>query len=234
MLPPRGRSPPKVYRTHADLLADKTIDAVFVATPDHLHRRIVMDALRAGKDVYLRKADDVLDCGRARHHSGCARETVNWEMFLGDSPKQPFSLERFFRWRCYEDYSGGIASDSFVELCTSIHYLLEVPAPTRVMAMGQRYRWGYGREVPDTVNAILEYPRGFVVNLSATFNNQSRTALHFLGTEGTLKLDDEGLDFEPEEPRAVLGRRDRGTSPRGVRSYDQSLDQGTTHGGVGF
>ena len=28
-------------------------------------------------------------------------------------------------------------------------------------------------EVPDTINAVLEYPEGFVVNLSSTFNNES-------------------------------------------------------------
>src|SRR5579859_7554646 len=45
----------KVYKTHHDLLAQKTLDAVFVATPDHWHRRIILDALAAGKDVYTEK-----------------------------------------------------------------------------------------------------------------------------------------------------------------------------------
>src|SRR5689334_10282385 len=40
----------KVYPTHHELLADKSIDAVVVATPDHLHKTIVIEALRAGKD----------------------------------------------------------------------------------------------------------------------------------------------------------------------------------------
>ncbi len=42
----------KIYTTHHNLLAEKSIDAVVVATPDHLHKIIVVDALRAGKDVY--------------------------------------------------------------------------------------------------------------------------------------------------------------------------------------
>jgi len=85
-------------------------------------------------------------------------KTVNWEMFLGPAPKRPFSLERFFRWRCFEDYSGGIATDLFVHLCTTIHFLMDAKAPSRVLAMGQLYRWKDGRDVPDTLNAILEYP----------------------------------------------------------------------------
>lgn len=50
-------------------------------------------------------------------------ETVNWEMFLGRAPKQPFSPERFFRWRCYQDYSGGMATDLFVHALTTLHFV---------------------------------------------------------------------------------------------------------------
>src|SRR5438874_10912727 len=88
-------------------------------------------------------------------------KTVNWEMFLGPAPKRPFSLERFFRWRCFSDYSGGIATDLFVHLCTSIHFLMNATMPARAMAMGELYRWKEAREVPDTLNALLEYPEGF-------------------------------------------------------------------------
>src|SRR5579862_5969280 len=45
----------KVYQNHHDLLAQKSIDAVFVATPDHWHHRIILDAIAAGKDVYSEK-----------------------------------------------------------------------------------------------------------------------------------------------------------------------------------
>src|SRR2546423_8213736 len=45
----------KVYGTYHDLLAQKSIDAVVVATPDHWHSRIVLDAIAAGKDVYCEK-----------------------------------------------------------------------------------------------------------------------------------------------------------------------------------
>jgi predicted dehydrogenase len=126
-------------------------------------------------------------------------QTVDWEAFLGPAPKRPFSLPRFFRWRCFDDYSGGIATDLFVHLCTTIHYLMNAKAPARVMAMGELYRWKEEREVPDTLNAVLEYPEGFVVNLSSTFNNQAgpEASFQFLGTEGTLSLGD-GLRVFPE------------------------------------
>ncbi|MGH9842616.1 MAG: Gfo/Idh/MocA family oxidoreductase, partial [Blastocatellia bacterium] len=97
-------------------------------------------------------------------------ETVNWEMFQGPAAKHDFSLERFFRWRCYQDYSGGIATDLFVHTATTIHFLMGAEAPDCVMAAGDLYRWKESRDVPDTLNAILQYPEGFTVNLSATFN----------------------------------------------------------------
>jgi predicted dehydrogenase len=126
--------------------------------------------------------------------------TVDWEMFQGAGKKHPFSLERFFRWRCYQDYSGGIATDLFVHLMTSIHFITGAQAPESVMAMGQLYRWKESRDVPDTLSAILQYPENFVVNLSSTFNNSGGTerGLQIFGTEGTLVLRGDSLSFTPE------------------------------------
>jgi predicted dehydrogenase len=126
-------------------------------------------------------------------------ETVDWAMFQGSAGKLPFSPERFFRWRCYQDYSGGIATDLFVHLCTTIHFLMDAKAPARVTAMGELYRWKESRDVPDTLNAILEYPEGFTVNLSSSFNNemQAEAGFQVLGTEGSLTIGD-GLTFYPE------------------------------------
>lgn len=48
-------SPPVAYRNYKQLLADKSIRAVLIATPEHWHAQMVLDALAAGKDVYVEK-----------------------------------------------------------------------------------------------------------------------------------------------------------------------------------
>jgi len=254
----KGGSGAKIYPTYRELLAEESIDAVVVAIPDHLHKAVVVDALRAGKDVYCekpltytaaegleiiqaaaagrrivqvgsqgvssggeRKAKEMIRAGRlgritmirAAYNRNTASgawiypippdaspETVNWPMFQGAASQRPFSLERFFRWRCYQEYSGGIATDLFVHLCTSIHFLMDAKMPARAMAMGELYRWKESRDVPDTLNAILEYPEGFTVNLSSSFNNElnAEAAFQILGTEGSITIGGDGLAFYPE------------------------------------
>ncbi|MGK7397328.1 MAG: Gfo/Idh/MocA family protein, partial [Candidatus Cyclobacteriaceae bacterium M3_2C_046] len=46
---------PKIYTRYQDMLADDLIDAVVIATPDHWHARMIIDAARAGKHVYCEK-----------------------------------------------------------------------------------------------------------------------------------------------------------------------------------
>jgi predicted dehydrogenase len=251
----------RAYPNYRELLAQKDIDAVVVATPDHWHKQMILEALRSGKDVYSekpltyrssegkeiikaaraaerivqvgsqgvssdtqRKAKEMIQAGklgkitliRAAYNRNTASgawiypippdaspQTVDWEAFLGPAPKRPFSLERFFRWRCYDDYSGGIATDLFVHLCTTIHYLMDAKMPQRAMAMGQLYRWTESRDVPDTLNAILEYPEGFAVNLSSSFNNElsAEGGFQVLGTEGSITIGWNGLTYYPENAR---------------------------------
>src|SRR3954447_10228141 len=51
----KGGSHPKTYRNYKDLLADKDVQMVLIATPEHWHYQMVIDAIAAGKDIYVEK-----------------------------------------------------------------------------------------------------------------------------------------------------------------------------------
>jgi predicted dehydrogenase len=51
----KAGSQAKAYRNYKELLADKDVQAVLIATPEHWHYQMVLDALAAGKDVYVEK-----------------------------------------------------------------------------------------------------------------------------------------------------------------------------------
>jgi predicted dehydrogenase len=50
-----GKTGCKTYRDYKELLADKSIDAVMISTPDHWHVPMSIDALATGKDVSCEK-----------------------------------------------------------------------------------------------------------------------------------------------------------------------------------
>ncbi len=51
----KSKASPRKYKDYHELLADKNVDAVVIATPDHWHALMFIDACNAGKDVYVEK-----------------------------------------------------------------------------------------------------------------------------------------------------------------------------------
>src|SRR5262249_3625821 len=70
----KSRATPKRYKEYKQLLDDKSIDAVAIATPDHWHAIMFVDACHAGKDVYVEKPLS-LTVPEGRHMVQVAAET---------------------------------------------------------------------------------------------------------------------------------------------------------------
>jgi len=122
-------------------------------------------------------------------------QTVDWDKYLGDTAKRPFDASRFFRWRNYKEYGTGVAGDLFVHLISAVHYAMDSNGPNRIFAAGQLSMWKDGRDVPDVMAAIMDYPKtanyaGFQMALRVNFADGSggggRTRI--TGTEGVLEL----------------------------------------------
>ncbi len=125
-------------------------------------------------------------------------ENIDWERWLGPAPHRPFSAKRYFRWRKYWDYSGGIATDLFYHVVAPYVYALNTGFPTRVTGSGGIYTVK-DREVPDTYATVIEYP-AFFITISATMGNA--TPMKHIGNviyghEGTIVIEQDKVSVVP-------------------------------------
>jgi predicted dehydrogenase len=127
-------------------------------------------------------------------------QTVDWDRYLGDTAKMAFDPVRFFRWRNYKEYGTGVAGDLFVHLISAVHFAMDSKGPERIFSAGQLSLWKDGRDVPDIMASIMDYPKtadhpSFQMMLRVNFADGSggggRTRI--TGTEGVLEL--EGTRF---------------------------------------
>ena len=131
-------------------------------------------------------------------------DNTDWERFLGPAPQRPFSKERYYQWRLYWDYSGGISTDLLVHQTDITNFVCGKVVPSTCVASGGIYRWtDDDREVPDTFSALYEYPERFHINYSSYFGNDHYGyGENFMGNEGTIEvLNRQTLNFYPEKFR---------------------------------
>ncbi|MBI4558362.1 MAG: Gfo/Idh/MocA family oxidoreductase [Candidatus Hydrogenedentes bacterium] len=112
-------------------------------------------------------------------------KTLDWERFLGSAEKRAFTRERFFRWRKYWDYSGGIATDLFYHKLAPLLIAIGPEFPERVSAAGGVYVQD-DREVPDTFVMTLEYPSGHTIVLASSMANRQGLPGVIRGREASL------------------------------------------------
>lgn len=246
---------PNIFTTrdYREILVRDDVDVVIVGTPDHWHKQISVDALRAGKAVYCEKpmvhsieegaelvaaeretgktfqvgsqgmsslgnekAKELLESGAigelnyaegfwARNDpigawqyeipQDASEETVDWDMFLGSAPRRPYDPLRIFRWRNYRDYGTGVSGDLFVHLFSSLHFVASSRGPRKIMAQGGLRYWKDGREVPDVLLGMFDYPEAethppFNLSLRVNFvdGTSGSTFLRLVGSEGAMDV----------------------------------------------
>ena len=237
-----GRSP-RTFQYMEELLAEKDIDAVIIATADFQHAPILRMVAEAGKDAYCEKpmANDLAEAKAAReavlsrdlivqvgsqhrsepyqiatkelidsgalgdvskievvwnYHgprwrgrpevSKLREEDTDWRKWLLNKPYRPFDPRAYFEFRLYKDFSSGIADQWLSHATDLVHYFMDDNFPKSVVAHGGVFAWPDGRENPDTFEALLEYPKGFLFSYSTSFGNDCDSFSRIMGKKGTL------------------------------------------------
>jgi len=129
-------------------------------------------------------------------------ETVDWDRYIEGMPKMPWDPKKFFWWRNYRDFGTGVAGDLFVHLLSGIHLMTDSLGPKIIFASGQTCYWKDGRDVPDIMTAIMQYPEtkehpSFQVMLRVNFiSGQGEKGItRFIGSEGVMDMLDNGFSL---------------------------------------
>lgn len=130
---------------------------------------------------------------------------LDWDAWLGPAPKRQYNKNRtFYRFRWFYDYSGGQVTNFGVHYMDFIQWALGEDAPARVTALGGKpARMNDNREIPDTLEAIWQYPSGTLVtfsqfNASAAQWSIPGCEVEIRGTLGTLYLLGNGYTVVPD------------------------------------
>jgi predicted dehydrogenase len=117
-------------------------------------------------------------------------ETCDWPRFLGTAPKIPFNAEHFFQWRKWKAYGSGVAGDLFVHLFSGTHFITGSKGPTKAMATGALRFWKDGRDAPDVMLGLFDYPEGFNLSLRVNFvdGGEESEGFLFTGSEGQMEI----------------------------------------------
>jgi predicted dehydrogenase len=111
---------------------------------------------------------------------------TNWRLWLMNKPDRPFDPQLYFEFRLYKEFSSGIPDQWMshgIDLC---HYFLDEAFPESVVASGGVFAWHDGRENADTFQALLSYPKGFLVSYATSFGNDAPSLTRIMGKKGTL------------------------------------------------
>ncbi|HPD30159.1 MAG TPA: Gfo/Idh/MocA family oxidoreductase [Phycisphaerae bacterium] len=113
---------------------------------------------------------------------------IDWDKFQEPcNHKVPYDPWRYFAWRWFWDYAGGLVTDVGVHVIDIVHYYMDNPVPRSAVCNGGVYGLDYW-ETPDVVNAVWEYD-GFSLNFVSNFTNGFEgDGLTLFGTKGTIDI----------------------------------------------
>jgi predicted dehydrogenase len=243
---------------YREVLDRKDVDAVLIATPEHWHGPMLIDAVNAGKDAYcekpmshsieegvrmvkaVRESDRIVQIGMQRRSSPAVLEAkellkecgkvyhvcaywnwrwsrplsnaplggeLDWKRFLGPAPEREFQPMFYRYWRYFWDFSGGNCTDQGTHLLDVVQWFMGSGAPRAATCHGSVFEM-LGSETPDIFSAVFEY-EGFLATWTLDYTNAMDNGwnIQFLGTEGTLWLDNSGARLFQSDAKGTTFNR---------------------------
>lgn len=155
------------------------------------------------------------------------RKGVNWEAFLGKAPKRGFDAVRYWSWRWFWDYAGGLMTDIGAHQLDIVQWLGGVDAPKSVVANGGNYHFKHW-ETPDVIHGVWDYGK-FAATFAVEFvNGYDGVGATFYGTKQTLHADaDSGgtirvyetIDKPPADLKPKMTWKVENETPAHVRNW---------------
>jgi predicted dehydrogenase len=117
-------------------------------------------------------------------------ENVDWKEFQGHRPQRPFTPARYSGWYGFRDYSDGPVANLGCHFLDLVHYITGATFPTSCVCMGGTFTWKseHGFDATDHVEAVWEYPDGFLVHYSTNFGNGSGNTFKIIGDAGVMDM----------------------------------------------
>lgn len=131
-------------------------------------------------------------------------DDLNWDAWVEPRAGRPWDPNHYYEWRCYRDYSGGIATDLFVHRITRLIRACGLSFPKLAVGLGGIYTWDDGRDIPDSMEMLLEYPAvegitdGMTVHMLGTMANKNDNPHCIRGHDATLVFTKTGWDIIAE------------------------------------
>jgi len=134
---------------------------------------------------------------------GDAPADLDWDMLLGPAPQRRYNPNRaLYHFRWFWDYSGGQMTNLGHHSLDIVHWIFDLRAAKAASSSGGRHFLKDNGEVPDTQDAIIEYPKFNTIvqfrEASAGAGTTSMGSLTFMGTKGTMTLGRDGYEILPD------------------------------------
>jgi predicted dehydrogenase len=137
--------------------------------------------------------------------------TTNWEKFIEVTEKMAFDAKKFFWWRAFKEVGTGVAGDLFIHLLSGSHFMTNSKGPESIYSTGQFSYWKDGRNLPDVMSGIMQYPDSpehpaFQMTLQVNFisGTGGQEVIRLIGSEGIIDVKGNSITVKhslmPEAP----------------------------------